>query len=146
MGDGGRSGNLSEPPGALARLWRGQRLPGVWGGGEKDSPLPDSAGFQTFSLLTFRPIMIYILVSTKINGRCTMQTAKIFINGRSQAVRLPKDFRFSGNDVFIKKIGKMVVLLPKDDPWSSLVKSLDQFTDDFMDSRDQPDQDSREKF
>ena len=60
-----------------------------------------------------------------------MQTAKIFINGRSQAVRLPKDFRFSGNDVFIKKIGKMVVLLPKDDPWSSLVKSLDQFTDDF---------------
>jgi len=75
-----------------------------------------------------------------------MQTAKIFINGRSQAVRLPKEFRFSGNDVFIKKIGKMVVLLPKDDPWSSLVKSLDQFTDDFMDSRDQPDQDFREKF
>ncbi|MDY6854787.1 MAG: PIN domain-containing protein [Thermodesulfobacteriota bacterium] len=32
-----------------------------------------------------------------------MQTAKIFINGRSQAVRLPKDFRFSDKDVFIKK-------------------------------------------
>ncbi len=78
--------------------------------------------------------------------RCVMQTAKIFINGRSQAVRLPKDFRFSGNDVFIKKIGKMVVLLPKDDPWAPLVNSLDQFTDDFMDSRDQPNQDSREKF
>jgi len=40
----------------------------------------------------------------------------------------------------------MVVLLPKDDPWSSLIESLDQFTDDFMDSRDQPNQDSREKF
>ncbi len=65
-----------------------------------------------------------------------MQTAKIFNNGRSQAVRLPKDFRFSGSDVFIKKIGKLVVLLPKDDPWSVLVNSLDQFTDDFMDSRD----------
>ena len=90
--------------------------------------------------------MIYILVSTKINGRCTMQTAKIFINGRSQAVRLPKDFRFSGNDVFIKKIGKMVVLLPKDDPWSSLVNSLDQFTEDFMNNRNQPNQDSREQF
>jgi antitoxin VapB len=75
-----------------------------------------------------------------------MQTAKIFNNGRSQAVRLPKDFRFSGNDVFIKKIGRLVVLLPKDDPWSVLVNSLDQFTDDFMDSRDQPSQDSREKF
>lgn len=74
-----------------------------------------------------------------------MQTAKIFNNGRSQAVRLPKDFRFSGSDVFIKKIGRLVVLLPKDDPWSVLVNSLDQFTDDFMDSRDQPSQDSREK-
>ena len=75
-----------------------------------------------------------------------MQTAKIFLNGRSQAVRLPKDFRFSEKDVFIKKIGKMVILLPKDDIWSSLVNSLDQFTDDFMDSRDQPHQNSREKF
>ena len=75
-----------------------------------------------------------------------MQTAKIFINGRSQAVRLPKDFRFTENDVFIKKIGKMVVLLPKDDPWSSLVNSLDQFTDDFMDSRDQPHQNPRDEF
>jgi antitoxin VapB len=75
-----------------------------------------------------------------------MQTARIFINGRSQAVRLPKNFRFSGNDVFIKKIGKMVVLLPKDDPWSFLVDSLDKFTDDFMESRDQPAQDSREEF
>ena len=74
-----------------------------------------------------------------------MQTAKIFMNGRSQAVRLPKDFRFSGKDVFIKKIGKIVVLLPKDDPWSPLINSLDQFTDDFMESRDQPNQDSREK-
>ena len=73
-----------------------------------------------------------------------MQSAKIFINGRSQAVRLPKEFRFSGNDVFIRKIGKIVILIPKDDPWASLANSLDQFTDDFMETRDQPAQDSRE--
>jgi antitoxin VapB len=73
-----------------------------------------------------------------------MKTAKIFINGRSQAVRLPKEFRFSGDDVFIKKIGKMVILYPKDDPWAPLVNSLDQFTDDFMETRDQSSQDSRE--
>ena len=73
-----------------------------------------------------------------------MQTAKIFINGRSQAVRLPKEFRFSENDVFIKKIGKIVILIPKDDPWASLVNSLDQFTDDYMETRDQPPQDPRE--
>ena len=73
-----------------------------------------------------------------------MKTAKIFINGRSQAVRLPKEFRFSGDDVFIKKVGNMVVLFPKDDPWAPLVGSLDLFTDDFMETRDQPAQDSRE--
>ena len=73
-----------------------------------------------------------------------MQTAKIFMNGRSQAVRLPKDYRFTGDDVFIKKIGKMVILIPKEDPWSSLIKSLDQFTDDFMNERDQPHQNSRD--
>lgn len=75
-----------------------------------------------------------------------MQTAKIFINGRSQAVRLPKEFRFPGSDVFIKKVGQLVILIPKDDPWASLANSLDQFTDDFMESRDQPRQDSRETF
>jgi len=73
-----------------------------------------------------------------------MDTAKIFQNGRSQAVRLPKQFRFSDDDVFIKKVGTMVMLFPKDDPWAPLVASLDQFTDDFMESRDQPAQDSRE--
>jgi antitoxin VapB len=75
-----------------------------------------------------------------------MQTAKLFVNGRSQAVRLPKAFRFSGTDVYIKKVGKMVILLPKDDPWSSLVDSLDQFSEDFMAERAQPEQTHREPF
>jgi antitoxin VapB len=73
-----------------------------------------------------------------------MQTAKIFTNGRSQAIRLPKEYRFSGDDVFINKIGNIVVLIPKDDPWSVLANSLDQFSDDFMEDRNQPPQDSRE--
>ena len=72
-----------------------------------------------------------------------MQTAKIFTNGRSQAVRLPKEFRFSGDDVFINKIGNIVILIPRDDPWASLASGLDQFTDDYMETRDQPTQDSR---
>ena len=73
-----------------------------------------------------------------------MKTARIFLNGRSQAVRLPKEFRFSGKDVYINKVGNMVVLLPKDDPWAPLISSLNQFTDDFMQTRDQPAQDTRE--
>ncbi len=72
-----------------------------------------------------------------------MQTAKLFNNGRSQAVRLPKEFRFSGDDVYIKKYQGIVMLLPKESPWTSLVDSLDRFSSDFMNERNQPDQQER---
>ena len=67
-----------------------------------------------------------------------MKTAKLFANGRSQAVRLPKEFRFEGSEVYIRRLGKMVVLLPRDDPWAPLIESLDMFSDDFMAERNQP--------
>ena len=72
-----------------------------------------------------------------------MQTAKLFNNGRSQAVRLPKEFRFSGDDVYIKKYQGIVMLLPKESPWTSLIDSLDRFSSDFMNERDQPNQQER---
>ena len=74
-----------------------------------------------------------------------MKTAKLFQNGRSQAVRLPKEFRFTGNEVFIKKQGNAVVLIPTLDPWNSLIYSLDLFSDDFMESREQPQEQIREE-
>ncbi|MET0535672.1 MAG: type II toxin-antitoxin system VapB family antitoxin [Steroidobacter sp.] len=67
-----------------------------------------------------------------------MKTAKLFKNGESQAVRLPKEFRFEGDEVLIKKSGNAVVLLPKKKSWDSLVESLSQFTNDFMTERQQP--------
>ena len=73
-----------------------------------------------------------------------MQTAKLFTNGRSQAVRLPKECRFTGDDVYIKRYQGIVMLLPKDSPWTSLVNSLENFSSDFMDQRDQPDEQRRE--
>jgi antitoxin VapB len=73
-----------------------------------------------------------------------MQTAKLFNNGRSQAVRLPKECRFTGEDVYIKKFENIVILIPKENPWSSLVNSLDEFSDDFMTDRNQPDEQIRE--
>ena len=76
-----------------------------------------------------------------------MQTARLFKNGRSQAVRLPKEFRFDGDRVFIKRVGNAVVLIPYQESWASLFESLDQFSDDFMDSREQPaDQDREQLF
>jgi hypothetical protein len=53
--------------------------------------------------------VVYTVIYTYC-ARCHMQTAKLFNNGRSQAVRLPKELRFSGEDVFVRKIGNMVVL------------------------------------
>ncbi|MGF1539571.1 MAG: antitoxin, partial [Pleurocapsa sp.] len=61
-----------------------------------------------------------------------METAKLFQNGQSQAVRLPKKYRFAGDKVIIKRIGKAVVLLPCQDSWEILFDSLEQFSDDFM--------------
>ncbi len=75
-----------------------------------------------------------------------MNKARLFKNGQSQAVRLPKEFRFEGKEVYIKRIGRNVILIPKDDPWDSLVSSLDQFTEDFMAERKQPDGEDRETF
>ena len=62
-----------------------------------------------------------------------MTTAKLFQNGRSQAVRLPKEFRFEGNvdEVIIKKIGKAVVLISKKELKDVFLHSLTKFPDDF---------------
>lgn len=68
----------------------------------------------------------------------SMETAKVFPNGRSQAVRLPKEFRFDTDEVFITRLGNAVVLIPKKDSWNVLFDVIDDFTDDFMDSREQP--------
>lgn len=61
-----------------------------------------------------------------------MMTAKIFENGRSQAVRLPKECRFSGEEVAINKIGDIVMLMPKENKWSGFLNSLNLFSEDFM--------------
>ena len=73
-----------------------------------------------------------------------MKTAKLFKNGNSQAVRLPKDFRFEGGSVYMQRLGNSVVLTPKDNPWKSLMDATERFTDDFMAERDQGEQPERE--
>ena len=75
-----------------------------------------------------------------------MKTAKLFQNGQSQAVRLPKEFRFDGDHVVIKKAGNVVMLIPARGSWESLFKSLEKFSDDFMAKRMQPKLQKREEF
>ena len=75
-----------------------------------------------------------------------MAKAKLFMNGRSQAVRLPRDFRLPGKEVFVRRIGGVVVLYPAHDPWGPLKESLNMFSGDFMEERVQPKVEEREAF
>ena len=61
-----------------------------------------------------------------------MLPAKVFENGRSQAVRLPKECRFNTDEVAVNKIGDIVLLIPKTSKWSSFMQAIDMFSEDFM--------------
>jgi len=61
-----------------------------------------------------------------------MATAKLFWSGRSQAVRLPKDFRFRGEEVRIRRHGSAVILEPLAEDWSWLDAIAGKLDDDFM--------------
>ena len=75
--------------------------------------------------------------------------AKIFKNGQSQAVRLPKKFRFENQDeLFVKKVENGIILLSKNDKsvWDNMFNKLDEFSDDFMNERVQPTQNREDLF
>lgn len=73
-----------------------------------------------------------------------MDIAKIFTNGRSQAVRLPKDYRIEGSEVYVKKIDDVVLLIPKDSAWMVHESGVNYFSDDYMTNRSQPKIDKRD--
>ena len=75
-----------------------------------------------------------------------METAKLLMNGDTQAVILPKEFQFQGNEVYIKKIGSVIVLISQENPWQALFDSLSLFSEDFMENREQPVLETREAF
>ena len=77
--------------------------------------------------------MVYTVVYTVYERKVIiMMTAKVFENGRSQAIRLPKECRFTSDEVMVNKIGDIVILLPKQNKWDSFMRAIDMFSDDFM--------------
>ena len=62
----------------------------------------------------------------------SLKTARLFTNGRSQAVRLPKEYQFAGGNVYIQKVGDAVILFPVDKEWEVFLHGLNSFSDDFM--------------
>ena len=73
-----------------------------------------------------------------------MKIAQVFKNGQSQAVRLPKEFRFSQKQVYVNKVGNAVILIAEDKAMDSLLQGINAFTDDFMETREQGSFDVRE--
>ncbi|KYC42946.1 virulence factor [Scytonema hofmannii PCC 7110] len=73
-----------------------------------------------------------------------MNTTQLIMNGDKQTVILPKDYQLQGNEVYIKKIGNAVVLISKENPWQTLFDSLNLFSEDFMENREQPYLEERE--
>ena len=74
------------------------------------------------------------------------QTAKIFLNGRSQAVRLPKEFRFNTSEVYIRKVGNEVVISEKKPTWKAFFQQKSSFGDDFLAERENDYPQERELF
>lgn len=73
-----------------------------------------------------------------------MDTAKIFKSGNSQAIRLPKAYRFEGKKVYLKRIGNALLLIPEENAWNTLIEGVNQFSADFMIEREQPEEQERE--
>ncbi len=75
-----------------------------------------------------------------------MNRAKIFKNGDSQAIRLPKDYRFKGKEVYIRKDGDNVILTPIDDAVDRFWNTVNNFSEDLLIDRNQPnDYDKRKR-
>ncbi len=72
-----------------------------------------------------------------------MVTAKIFQTGRSQAVRLPKEFRFSCSEVVVRHLGNGLLLLPLESSWEILESAMSAFEPEFQLQRNQPESDLR---
>jgi antitoxin VapB len=63
-----------------------------------------------------------------------------------QAIRIPKKMRINDDKVYLKKIGNAIYIIPFHNPWHNLVDSIDSFTSDFMEDREQPKDQIRESF
>ena len=75
-----------------------------------------------------------------------MQTARVFMSGNSQAVRLPREFRIDDEEVIIRRVGSTILLTPLSDPWATFRESLSAFSEDYLsDGRQQPETDDRDR-
>src|SRR5437773_5628323 len=79
--------------------------------------------------------MWHILMYTaSTEGLAMQRRAKVFMNNRSQAVRLPKEFQFDTDEVFIRKEGEDVILSPRPTDWGPYLDNGPVASDEFMEN------------
>jgi antitoxin VapB len=74
------------------------------------------------------------------------ETVKLKNVSGSQIIKVPENLRIDDDTVYLKKIGNSLYVIPFHNPWDSLINSTDQFTDDYLEERNQPDPQPREAF
>ncbi len=75
-----------------------------------------------------------------------IETIEIKKNKGRQDIRIPKEMQIDDNKVYLKKVGNVIYVIPFHKPWQNLEASLDSFTSDFMEKREQPENRTRESF
>lgn len=63
-----------------------------------------------------------------------MEIAKVFENGRSQAVRLPKKFRFDVDEVIVQRLGNAIMLVPDNMIWETFLNGINSFSEDIFEN------------
>jgi antitoxin VapB len=68
-----------------------------------------------------------------------VKLVEVISSGSEQSIHLPADCHIEATAVFVKRVGRSLLLIPKDaEPWQMFSQSLDEFTNDFMRDRSQP--------
>ena len=63
-----------------------------------------------------------------------MDTVIVKNDGSIQTISIPEEYRFSDTEVYINRVGRIIMLVPKDDPWAEVFRGFEMFTDDFMEN------------
>ena len=63
-----------------------------------------------------------------------------------QSIKIPDNFKINDDKVYLKKVGNALYIIPFHNPWQNLIDSVNEFTDDFMNTREQSDEQTRESF
>jgi antitoxin VapB len=77
-------------------------------------------------------VVAYTYVYATTRGKAMQRTARIFMNNRSQAVRIPKEFQFTTSEVFIRKEGDEVILSARPKDWSAYLTSGPVASEEYM--------------